>query len=201
MLAEFWITWGPSFILASQFLSVALSIALLNRFRGGGFLSPVIPVKSLWLVFPLIGLIALPYQGVYQSIALSVAYLLWALPPWGLWFDHGRMALLNREYTKYEIAVENVSGFITRRLGIHGYKPQDILSHFFRHLLIVPALTIPYFVFGNAMFLYISIPFAIAIVLCYEVAWILWDHKKTDSPIEAAELFVGCLWGALILIA
>lgn len=200
-LIEFWNQWGASIILASQYFSVVLSIALLNRFRGGGFLSSAVPVKSLWIVFPLIGFIALPYQGLYQSLALSLAYLIWALPPWGLWYDHGRMALLNREYSKYEMIVEEISYWITKKTGNHTWKKQDIISNFIRHLMVVPALVIPYLVFGNIMFLYLAIPFAISIVLCYEFAWILWDNKKTDAPIEAAELFVGILWGILIVSA
>ena len=40
----------------------------------------------------------------------AAAYLAWAIPPWGRWYDLGRYVVPDRKITKFEEIIEKVSG-------------------------------------------------------------------------------------------
>jgi hypothetical protein len=187
-----------SLILIKQIL-VVLASSVVNRFRGGGFYSDKIPVKALWMAAPMIGGLAYVFHTPYMAGFFALAYLAWALLPWGLWYDHGRLVLHNRSYSKYEEGVEAISNKICTMFKSQSLWAHDLISHFIRHLMMIPAMAILAFWSGNLMYLYLAIPLAFLVVLLYEIGWILYDKGIVDNPIEIAELLVGLTWGVLIV--
>jgi len=78
---------------AGIILAAAIVGALLNRIRGGG-LKPQVPRfglgRSLWLVTPIVGLIAWPFIGALPAFYLAALYLLGSVSGWGSYFDLSR---------------------------------------------------------------------------------------------------------------
>ncbi len=74
-------------------LAAAIVGAFLHRLRGGGF-KPAVPRlglgRSLWLVTPIVGLLAWPFIGTLPAFYLAILYLLGSVSGWGSYFDLSR---------------------------------------------------------------------------------------------------------------
>lgn len=183
-----------------QYLATVIASGIINRFRGGGFWADKIPIKGLWMAAPLIGGLVFWFHGLYLALAFIAAYILWAIAPWGFWFDLGRLQFEpDRAQGKYELFIEDISLKIMKMFGLKTFRAQDTICMILRHLNIVPAMLIVSLVASNFLYLIVSIPLAFVIVACYEFSWILWENGKVDNPIEIAEILVGVLWGLLIV--
>lgn len=65
--------------------------AVLHRIRGGGlqFIPRFGLGRSLWLVTPIVGLIAWPFVGVVNAVIIAALYLAGSVNGWGSYFDCG----------------------------------------------------------------------------------------------------------------
>ncbi|SEG61143.1 hypothetical protein [Bosea lathyri] len=141
--------------------------------------------RPLWYVAPAVGLLAALVQPWPVAASLAVTYLLWGLFAWGRWFDLGRLPIDPfRPIDALERAIGAVSG------------GSDHLALFLRHVLILPGLALVGFVGGEPWLSAVAPFFAALVVALYEAAWRL----SPTAPIILAEIGVGLLWGALILL-
>lgn len=163
-----------------------LFCAFLNRLRGGGWFAPKLPARKLFWVAPCIGAIACAWLPWRDAALFGVAYLAWAWPAWGRWYDLGHKPELERERGAFERVVEAVS------FG------NDHAAFTLRMAIVCPFLA--YFWWPLA----IIFPFACTAI--YELAWRLWPDTDDDDenlwvgrPITKAEMMTGALWGAFLI--
>lgn len=173
---------------------IALSImALLNRIRGGGFyvgayIRETLHVKPLFIVAPLVGLLAFGL-GFHWFAALgwALGYLVWALPAWGRWFDLGNAPdLVGREYA------DPLERWIDERAS------DDLEALIMRHgLLGALAVCIIAGFTGNVIILAFTMILPWMIVKSYELSW----RFNPDTAIRSAEVLTGISWGFFIWLA
>lgn len=147
-------------------------MGFLNRFRGGGFGAIVLPGHPRFYVAPLVGCLALLVTPLPTAAAVGVSYLFWSLMPWGFTIGLGRFQP-SREPAMVERVFLRISSPHARLLAIEAVG-----------LLPAAILVMPFALILAPLF-----------VAAYEAAWRL----RPKAPIEAAEIVVGLLWGALIV--
>lgn len=168
-------------------------LGIVNRIRGG--MLGAGPVRWLYVVSVLIGLVLGLVYGWRFGLGWSIAYLAWGSLPWGRWYDLGR---LPENYARpglpakwsYEWAVERLAG------------QSDHARLFLRHLVLVPALAAPALLLNAYWLPLIGIPAAALMVGAYEAGWQLVERgiTRADKPIDNAEWLAGFIWGALIYL-
>lgn len=168
-----------------MFIFIPLLLAALNRARGDDtWLTRLgLPGRALWYCSPLVGLVALLVQSWPVAVAWALAFLVWAVPAWGRWYDCGRLPPPVDGADPIERFIERLSG------------GSDHVALFLRHLFVVPGLALVSLASGSWWPVGAAIPAAALFVLAYELAW-RWAPRQ---PILVAELIVGALWGAMIV--
>lgn len=151
-------------------------MALLNRFRGGGFGAEILPGHPRFYVAPMVVMLVGLVVEWHQGLLVGAAYLAWSFTPWGHLIGLGRWDPPREwswlETTTFEISNKNpwlalgMIEMIGMSVAIVIFSPWAALA-------------------------------AIAFVGCYEAGWRL----RPKAPIELAELLVGGVWGLLILVA
>ena len=173
------------------FLTIA-ACAMINRFAGGGvwigeWWDRDRPGK-LWgrALYPAIGLIALVALIVHPwpvALAFAAAFGFWRSFSWGALISLGRPSGADsREHNPVE-------GALLAWLGPHG-------GLFARHLFAVPGLLAAGWLAGIWWAWVAAVAFAALAALAYELSWRLTPRM----PLTTAEICVGALWGALIVI-
>jgi hypothetical protein len=160
----------------------------LNRVRGGGLGGQYIPFKALYAVTPIVGLLALlAGHPVYVSLSFAIAYLIWALPAWGRWFDLGNLPDdYGREPGKY-------SGFLER--WIDEATTDDLQAMLVRHgLMLTLGITFVAAVAYNPFYLLFIIIMPWLILNAYIAGW----KYSPSNPIGPAEVLTGLSWGLFI---
>lgn len=185
---------------------IAVLLALLNRVRGddrwmrGARIHPqqelgpkLIPGRPIFFVAPLYALLASAVMpSALAALSFGAAFLFWGLFAWGRWFDLGRMpdnfAREGVEPDPFESFIDMIS------FG------SDHVALFFRHyLMILPGLLILGFALDNVNLAYLSLPFAVAAVLAYELGWQAKERIDEEfNPILIGEVLTGLLWAALL---
>lgn len=176
-------------------LALAGLLAVLNRARGGLFGAGFFGVRWLYVVSGVLAAALTLAYGWRFGLGWGLAFLAWGSPPWGRWYDLGR---LPENYARsgppkewsYEWAVERLSG------------GSDHVRLFLRHLVLVPALAAPALLLGAHWLPLIGIPAAALLVGSYEAGWQLCERgiTRADKPINNAEWFAGLIWGGLIYL-
>ena len=168
-------------------LALVVLCAGLNRARGDDRWMPTwLPGRALWYVAPVVALAALLVQPWQSAALVGLAYLIWAIPPWGLWFDVGRLV---DTHTPFE---DGAAGVFERAIATVSFG-SDHFAFFLRNLVIFAGLAplVPWPLAAG-----ISLIFAAAVVGIYEAAWRF--HRR--NPIWLAELATGALWGLIIIL-
>jgi hypothetical protein len=163
--------------------------AVINRLAGGG--RPVDAVQGTPWRFAFgrvqsaayIALAALLLHDWQIALAFGLGFWFWRLFGWG------HLISLNRHSGAKLRDATGVDGFLIERFGAH-------FGLYIRMLFVAPALIAVAFLGGPEWFLLLAIPFAALAMLAYEFWW----RVRTD-PIAPAEITVGALWGALIVLA
>jgi hypothetical protein len=162
-------------VLAILKLLILPLCALLNRVRGTDWLNRLgLPGHARLYVSPAIAALA---WAAHSSPWLGAIYLVWSWPPWGRWFDLGRLpeGYAHPVPDAFERAIEACS------FG------SDYVALLIRHSL---ALPVAYFVWPWGL---LFPPLAVG---AYELGW----RVTPQAPILTAELLVGVLWGGLIYL-
>lgn len=177
-------------------LVVLAACAFLNRFAGGGWPGHLwdehrpdkLWGRALYLAALGMGLAALlAGHGWSAALAVGLAFLAWRSPAWGLLISLGRPSGASGRKPHW------FEGFL---LGASAGSVHVALLA--RHLfLIIPGLVAIGWAAQSTFVLALALPFAVLATLAYEIAW----RVTPREPIRTAEIIVGALWGALILIA
>jgi len=172
--------------------------SVLNRVTGGGYVTGPDDGTGRWWgsehlglsgkpvlwTAPVFGLLAFPWIGWQLAVALAFAFLAFRLPPWGQWFDMGRLPWrASRNW--FETAITSIS------LG------SKRLAMFWRLLITSPGIV------PLAWLICPTIPFiaamvvgsAIALWLAYELGWRL----NPITGISTCEKLAGGVWGLFII--
>lgn len=178
-------------------IAIVLAVcAFLNRFAGGGwpghFWDEHRPDK-LWgrALYPAaLGMALAAFlagHGWPAALAAGLAFLAWRSPSWGLLISLGRPSgASGRKPHWFEGFLLEVSGG-----SVH-------VALFARHLfLIIPGLVVIGWAAQSTFVLALAFPFAVLATAAYETGW----RETPREPIRTAEIIVGVLWGAMILIA
>jgi hypothetical protein len=173
-------------------LTAALVVALcamVNRLAGGGWPVDVIQHSPLRFLFGryhsalYIALTALLLHDWQIALAFGIGFWFWRLFGWGHLISLGRPSgAMNRKAT-------GVDAFLVNSFGAHA-------GLFLRMAFVAPALLAVAFLGGPEWLLLLAIPFAALAMLAYEFWW-----RYRADPIKNAEITVGALWGALIVLA
>ena len=170
---------------------VILLMGILNRVRGGGLYGHLIPFKALYAVAPCVGLVALLAGHPWTvSLTFAIAYLLWALPAWGRWFDLGYLPdNYGRDPDHYADPLER---WIDKRSG------DDLEAMILRHGIMGSlAMFLVFIVALNPFYLVLVPVLPWLIVNSYVMAW---RHAEPDMAIPAAEILTGMSWGVVICL-
>lgn len=164
---------------------VLITTALLNRVRGDRSLLPSwARGRALWYVSPAIGVVALSTTRPLTAGAIALAYLLWALPAWGRWYDLGRLPAPDRSPDVFEAGIEFLAG------------DHDHLALLIRFVVtLAPGLALVGLTVGEPSVALASMPMAILMLGGYAFAWRFCGFYA----IPVAELLAGAVWGLLIL--
>jgi hypothetical protein len=169
-------------------LVIALS-ALINRMAGGGWpvgLLEGTPFRFLYGRFQTalyLGLAALLLHEWPIALAFGLGFLFWRLFGWGHLISLGRQSgATTRKATGVDDVLVEIAG---PHLGL-----------FLRMLFVIPCLVAVNLLGGTPWIIFLATPFAALAVLAYEFWW-----RLRADPIREAELTVGLLWGALIVLA
>lgn len=151
-------------------------MALLNRFRGGGYGAEILPGHPRFYVAPLVALlVGLLFDSWHAGVLVGVSYLAWSFMPWGHLIGLGRWS------PERPIAwTEGVSLIVGRNPWMALFLT-ELVGMSVAIVLVSPWAAVA----------------ALAFVGCYELGWRL----RPKAPIELAELLVGAVWAALILVA
>ena len=157
-----------------EFLAVP-ALAFINRVRGGGckFFNEFPLHTRVWASL-MVFIVLVPMTTLVTAAALAGAWFIWALLPWGRWYDLGRMANdPERKNTWLEAQLSKVGN--------------DHVAFTLRNVIaLVPAAIIsPYFMI-----------LAFLQTLIYEAAWTFWP----SNPIRMAEYIMGAAWGLAFVI-
>jgi hypothetical protein len=169
-------------------LVIVLS-ALINRMAGGGWPVGLLEgTPARWLcgrvqTAAYLGLVALMLHEWQIALAFAFGFLFWRLFGWGHLISLGRPSgAMNREPTGVDRVLIEIAG---PHLGL-----------VLRMLFVLPCLVAVNLLGGWPYAVFLAVPFAFLAMLAYEFWWCV----RTD-PIREAELTVGALWGALIVLA
>jgi len=149
------------------------AFSVLNRIRGGGFGAYNLPGHPRFYVTAVVGLLCWPLYGWLTAAYIAVSYLAWSILPWGSWYGLGRFD--HPDESMFEKVVTRISfnddhvAFTIR--NFLGLLPAAVLIHPFM-LMLAPIQT-----------------------LLYELSWI----KQPKTPITAAELLTGGMWGWIVV--
>lgn len=176
-------------------------LAFANRVRGGLFGKA--PIRWLFIVSIILGIILTVLYNYIVGFAWGAAFTIWGVRGWGRWYDLGR---LPENYNRpgppvkgsFEWNIEWIAKYFPRFGGrIH----KDHWCLFVRHLIIVLALLVPSILTGPSWLFLLGFPSAILFVLMYEIGWQLYDRKYTKEPTAIGEWLTGVIWGILLVIA
>lgn len=153
---------------------LALSLAAINRVRGGGcsFFNHLPGHTRLWAA-ALVAVACIPV-GVVDAIVVAACYLAWAFLPWGRWYDLGALeGYPNRPPSRFEEILsswfsEDATAFTIR--NIIGLAPAAVLVH----------------------------PLFLLLALFQTAAYGLGWSMSTKAPIRTAEYLTGALWGLFV---
>jgi hypothetical protein len=169
-----------------------LLMMLLNRVRGGGlwigtYLRENLRVKPLFVVTPLVGLLALSAGSPWLvAITTAAAYLVWALPAWGRWFDLGNLPDgYAREAGKYADPLEK---------WIDQQETNDMGKMVLRHSIMLTVAAVMIAIAAQS-----AVPLVLAPLLVSGILWayvVGWNYST--APILVAELLAGFCWGSYI---
>lgn len=151
-------------------------LVVLNRFRGGGFWADKLPGHPRFYAVPLLGLFIWAFWGPQDAFIVASSYLIWSLMPWGHLIGLGRWDPPRSWSWLESRAMSAAFGNVW-------------LALFFVEVIgmaYAAAVLSPWAAFAAGVF-----------VLCYEAGWAL----APKAPIRLAELLVGAVWAALILVA
>lgn len=165
------------------------ALAVLNRFRGGGYGAAVLPGHPRWYVWPLWS--AAGWLVGYPWWLLGPAYLVWSNIPWGRWFRLGRSprSLTGREPRAIERVVEGIAG------------ASDHVALFLIHALALVPVALACSALLNwgwpdPWAALAGVGVAALVVLTYELAW---RFAPPNSAISTAEHGVGALFGSAMI--
>lgn len=168
------------------FALLVLALIAVNRARGDDRWKPSwLPGRALFYAAGAVGLVSLLVAPPLLAIAWALTYLVWGLPPWGRWYDLGRLPDDFGRHSPPNLFERWVAELAA---GV------DHTALFLRHFAIVPGLLLVASLVEAWWLPLIGIPFAVVVVLAYETGWRLWPKQ----PILLAELLTGAIWGALI---
>jgi hypothetical protein len=168
-------------------LLIIAACAFLNRMAGGGWPSNAARWYDVltyrWACAIYFGLVALLVHDWPVALAFGLGFWFWRLFGWGHLISLGRPSGASMRQPT------GVDGVLIDRFGGH-------FGLLLRMTLVAPALIVVAFLGGPVWLPLLAVPFAALAMLSYE----LWWRVKPD-PIGPAELTVGALWGALIVLA
>lgn len=165
---------------------ILIMTAALNRIRGDRSLLPTwAQGRALWYVSPAIGLVAFTRVGALTAGAVAIAYLIWAAPAWGRWYDLGRLpALTDRKPDAFEAGIEFLAG------------DRDHAALWLRFAVtLAPGLAVVGLSIGEPAVALAALPMAVLMLAVYEASW----RFAGWYAIPVAELLAGAVWGLLIL--
>ena len=161
---------------------VIFACALLNRVRGGGLYGDRLPGRALYWVAPAVGALVLLVSPWPVALAWAVGYLVWGLPGWGFTLSRLGGYAPDREPEGLDAAL--------------GRLP-TLLAVAVRMMLVMPAVAAVAWLIGDWRFLAAGPAFAAAATTIYAILF----RPIGSHDWMRAELAVGVLWGALILVA
>jgi hypothetical protein len=173
-------------------MTAALVIALcavINRLAGGGWPVDVVQGTPWRFAFGryqsaiYIALAALILHGWPVALAFGIGFWFWRLFGWG------HLISLGRESGATARPATGVDRFLFNSFGAHA-------GLFLRMAFVAPALIAVVSLGGPVWLLLLTIPFGLLAMLAYEFWW-----RVKPDPIGPAELTVGAIWGALIVIS
>lgn len=171
----------PHLIVSALIISAC---ALVNRARGDGAWKPEwLPGRALFYAIPMIGGLAWVVQPWPVALAFAAGYAFWAVFGWG----HVLMRVGGLRPDRSPDAIE------AALLAL----PGSILPVFARMLFILPGVLAVAWLTGRVEFWLAGPSFAAVATAAYHV---LFRPLQTMDWLRA-ELFVGALWGVLILAA
>jgi hypothetical protein len=163
--------------------------AVVNRLAGGGWPVDVAQGTPWRFAFgryqsaAYIALAAMILHDWQIAIAFGLGFWFWRLFGWG------HLISLGRESGATARPATGIDRFLVNSFGAHA-------GLFLRMSFVAPTLIAVASLGGPVWLLLLTIPFGVLAMLAYE----LWWRVKPD-PIGPAELTVGALWGALIVLA
>lgn len=162
-------------------LSIIVSMAILNRFRGGGWWSVHLPGHPRWYVTAAVTTLAVLCLRTWQAgVLFGIGYGLWSLLPWGHLYSLGRWFPV-RPPSALEATLLRWAG------------GRYWLALLMLHAIGVSALApLVWWEFPGPEVLLVLLP--PAIVAAYLICWNL-DESRA---ISRAELAVGALWGVAL---
>lgn len=170
---------------------VISACAFLNRFAGGGWpghlwdrgRSGKLWGRALYPAIGLIGAVAMIMQPWPIALAFAGAFAFWRAFSWGILIGLGRPSGADHR------AHNPVERSLFDWFGPHG-------GLFARHLFALPGLAVIGWLAGVWWAWIAAIAFAALATLAYELSWRLTPRM----PLTTAEIAVGALWGALIVV-
>lgn len=185
-----------------QVTIAVVTLAAINRFRGGGVIPERLfnpPGHRRFWATPAVFLSACLLVEPVKAGLFALCWLSWALLPWGRWYTCGRGARVwSGEPDAFERAIEWASARLTgydRALHqVHGHRRilDDHICLALRNAVALPGLA----VMSPAAAVGVLAGMAIA----YEVAWRVFPEAQ--GPTASAEWWTGGVWGvALALVA
>lgn len=177
-------------------LALILLMGMLNRIRGGGLIIGTIikekwHIKPLFLVAPVVPLLALlGGHTVITAVSLGLAYLTWALPAWGRWFDLNTLPdNYGREEGKYADPLEG---------WIDHVADDDYMAMWLRHGITLGVVLILMTIIAQNPLYLVAWPMATAgIVYAYDLGV---RQIGTRFNIAIAEFLTGIIWGVLVCV-
>jgi hypothetical protein len=163
--------------------------AVVNRLAGGGWPVNVVQGSPWRFAFgryqsaAYIGLAALLLHDWQIALAFGLGFWFWRLFGWG------HLISLGRESGATGRPATGVDEVLVEIAGPH-------LGLLLRMMFVFPALVAVNLLGAWPYIIFLAFPFSALAMLSYE----LWWRVKPD-PIGPAELTVGALWGALIVVA
>jgi hypothetical protein len=155
-------------------IAVVGLMAVLNRFRGGGFGADRLPGHPRFYVAPMVAVVAWIVMPWQQAIAAGVAYLAWCWPPWGHLMCLGHWSP-GRPVSEFEAwCLKSMRG---------DYFGALLLRH---AVGLIPAM---------CLVSPLAIVAAPLVAALYAAGW----RWRPQNPIEPAELLTGALWGAFFV--
>ena len=166
--------------------------AMLNRFAGGGvwageWWNPADPDKlwgrALYPAIGLVGLVALIVQPWPVALAFAATFGFWRSFSWGALIGLGRPS--GADHRDHNPVEATLLAWFGPHAGL-----------FVRHLFAFPGFLVIGWLAGVWWAWVAALAFAAFATLVYEAAW----RITPRMPLTTAEIAVGALWGAAIVI-